>query len=296
LRGAQIKGRESPLVSVLTPSFNQARWLPDNIRSVATQTYSRLEHIVMDGNSSDGSVGILETAMGDRLRWRSEPDTGQSAAINKAYAQAGGEIIGWLNSDDAYFSENVIEQVVSCFNSHPDAAVVYGHAALVNGDGLVLQLIWVPPFDPALLTLHNYIIQPAAFVRRSALGATLVDETYDYAMDRELWLRLAKKHAFVRLPRLLAIDRHHLDRKAYTRLDLATADQKRLIRTYGIRTGPLAQAVLKCWKVAFRLRGIGLVSHVRRERLAFNGSLDSVWILIARQLVSLRAWMPSGSR
>jgi glycosyltransferase involved in cell wall biosynthesis len=270
--------------------------LTDNIHSVATQTYSRLEHIVMDGNSSDGSVGILGSALGNRLQWRSEPDRGQSAAINKAYAQASGEIIGWLNSDDAYFSDNVVEQVVSCFNSHPEAAVVYGHAALVNGDGLILQLIWVPPFDPSLLTLHNYIIQPAAFVRRAALGPTLVDETYDYAMDRELWLRLAKKHAFVRLPRLLAIDRHHLDRKSYTRLDLALADQKRLIKTYGIRTGPLARAVLKVWKVAFRLRGIGLVSQVRRERLAFNGSLDSAWTLVARQLAVLRGWMPSGSR
>ena len=91
-----------PLVSILTPSFNQAAWLGDNLRSVACQTYPDIEHVVMDGGSTDGSVDILRAA-GDSIVWRSEPDRGQSDAINKAFSLSHGEIIGWINSDDAYF-------------------------------------------------------------------------------------------------------------------------------------------------------------------------------------------------
>jgi len=86
-----------PLVSVLTPSFNQAAWLTDNLGSVAAQTYPAIEHVVMDGGSTDGTLDILKTA-GDRVLWRSESDRGQADAINKAFAASSGEIIGWITS------------------------------------------------------------------------------------------------------------------------------------------------------------------------------------------------------
>jgi glycosyltransferase involved in cell wall biosynthesis len=283
-----------PLVSVVTPSFNQRRWLANNIRSVAAQSYSNVEQIVMDGASTDGSVDLLKMG-GPRLRWWSEQDRGQSHAINKAFAAARGDIIGWLNSDDAYFSGSVVEHAVECFAAHPDVAVVYGHAALVNADGLVLQLIWTPPFQPWLLRHYNYIIQPAAFVRRSVLGATLVDEDYDYSMDRELWLRLAKTHRFMRLPRILAIDRHHPLRKAYTRPDLAANDRRRLARVYRVATSRPHRAGVKLLKIGVRWLGAGLVREVQEEPLAFGGFLDSRGRLLLRQLAALRAWMPKGS-
>lgn len=281
-----------PLVSILTPSFNQQRWLPDNIRSVAAQSYPRIEHIVMDGGSSDGSVEILQSAH-PALRWRSEADRGQSHAINKAFAVAEGDIIGWLNSDDAYFSPSVVQRVVECFMSHPSVAVVYGHAALVNADGLVLQMIWAPQFHSGALALFNYIIQPAAFIRRSALGKSLVDERFDYMMDRELWLRLKRSHPFVRLHRLLAIDRHHPNRKSYTRPDLAAVDRKRLAEMYGVPTGAAWRVAMKSWKLAFRLRGVGLIRELPREPLAFGGFVDSRVNLLIRQVATLRGWMPS---
>src|SRR5712671_7361166 len=95
-------GVSRPLVSVLTPSFNQAGWLADNLRSVAAQTYPSVEHVVMDGGSSDSSIELLERHERAGLTWRSERDRGQSHALNKAFALSSGEIIGWLNSDDAY--------------------------------------------------------------------------------------------------------------------------------------------------------------------------------------------------
>ena len=146
-------------MSVLTPSFGQARWLRDNLTSVESQTYERLEHIVMDGGSTDGSVDLLASRSRPGLTWRSEPDSGQSHALNKAFALSTGEIIGWLNSDDAYFGPTVVEDAVRAFESDPGLAVVYGHALLVNAEGLVLQALWVPPFDATLLRLHDFIVQ-----------------------------------------------------------------------------------------------------------------------------------------
>jgi glycosyltransferase involved in cell wall biosynthesis len=121
-----------PLVSILTPSFNQAAFLPDNLRSVECQTYARVEHIVIDGSSTDGSVEILQDA-GDSVRWRSEPDEGQADAVNKAFRESQGEMIGWLNSDDAYFDCRVIEDAVAYFLSHPDVDAVYGHCLQITG-------------------------------------------------------------------------------------------------------------------------------------------------------------------
>src|SRR6267142_219479 len=235
------------LVSILTPSFNQGHWLADNMRSVQSQTYPHIEHIIMDGGSKDGSLNLLRAQAGSNVRWRCEPDEGQSHAINKAFGESRGEIIGWINSDDAYFSRDVVDTVVKLFAARSDVSVVYGHAALVNADGLVLQIIWVPGFNYRLLRLHNYIIQPAAFIRRSALGDRLVDEAYKSAMDRELWLRLGRSQRFQRIGKILAIDRHHPYRKSYTRPDLAREDSNRMVSTYAVPSGKLATAQLKMW-------------------------------------------------
>src|SRR6266508_3694228 len=164
------------LVSILTPSFNQEAWLPDCLRSVERQTYSHIEHIVFDGQSTDGTIDVLKGAP-DRVRWWSEPDRGQAHALNKAFSESRGDIIGWINSDDAYYSSDVVARVVHEFERSPHLDVIYGHACLVSGDGLVLQMIWTPRFNRALLRRFNFIVQPAAFIRRQALRETFVDET-----------------------------------------------------------------------------------------------------------------------
>jgi glycosyltransferase involved in cell wall biosynthesis len=286
---------ESVLVSILTPSFNQAAWLADNLRSVTNQTYTNIEHIVMDGGSSDGSLDILRSAP-QHVRWRSESDAGQSEAINSAFEASRGQIIGWLNSDDAYFDRHAVARAVASFERNPQVDVIYGHAALVNSDGLVLHAIWVPPFNAQLLRLHNYIIQPAVFLRRSALGAQLVDNAYQYGMDRELWVRLARDHAFMRLNKILAIDRHHPNRKAYTRLDLEKIDTARLINRYGVYRPSRTRLQLKMFKIAFRLMGVAIMNEVSKTDLAFHGRIDGWWSLLIRQVGTRRATMPTGWR
>ena len=181
--GLRAHMTSQPLVSVITPAYNQAAWLPDCLLSVANQTYQHIEHIVVDDGSTDDTPSILERAAGSVRRIRQE-NAGQSAAINRAFRNARGEIVGWLNSDDAFFDVRAVEKAVATFQKYPRADVVYGHAALVNAEGLLLQLVWAPPFNGKLLRFTNFIVQPAAFVRRSAVGDRIVSESYDFSMDR----------------------------------------------------------------------------------------------------------------
>lgn len=285
--------RLRPLVSVLTPSFNQARWLRHNIASVAGQTYDHIEHIVMDGGSTDDTVDVLHTAP-SIVRWSSGPDRGQSHALNKAFAASAGEIIGWLNSDDAYFQPQVVEQVVSAFNVNPDVDVIYGHAVLVNADGVIQQVLWAPPFSSRILRFYNFIVQPTVFIRRSALSTTFVDEDYDFSMDRELWMRLAARHKFMRLNGILAVDRHQKLRKSYTRPDLFRQDTVRLQRRYGIAAGPIAATVRKTIKILLRLRGVALVPSIRPPFI-FGGRRDPDFAFAMRQVALPRFLMPTDS-
>jgi glycosyltransferase involved in cell wall biosynthesis len=281
-----------PLVSVLTPTFNQARWLADCLHSVQAQTYPRVEHIVMDGGSTDNTLDLLRQA-GDSIYWESRKDKGQSDALNRAFKRSTGDIIGWVNSDDAYYEPKVIAKVVEAFARDPTVDVVYGHAALVNDEGLLLHLIWAPPFNHRLLKFQTVIVQPTAFVRRSALEGKFVDESYDYSMDLELWLRLALKCKFIRLPKVLAIDRHHLGRKGETMGQVAELENARLGVDYGLAThrGGLPG---KVWRVATRAWGLSLIPGARRGPFAFSAISDGVMKLALRQVATPRRKMPTG--
>ena len=282
-----------PLVSILTPSYNQGRWLRENIQSVDAQTYASVEQVVVDGGSTDSTMNVLASA-GPRTRWVSEADHGQSHALNKAYSLSRGSIIGWLNSDDAYFHRSVIAGVVDVFLGRPDIDVVYGHAALVNADGLVLQWIWVPRFSSRLLRRFNFIVQPSVFVRRSALGDRIVDETFDYSMDRALWLALsAEGRRFFRVDDVLAIDRHHPYRKSYTRMDLGAADARSLEDKYALPRGRWIAAEKRVRKVMFRWLGLRLILRPLREP-SFGGRYDGRAALAVRQLLLRRGRMPVG--
>jgi glycosyltransferase involved in cell wall biosynthesis len=284
----------APLVSVLTPSFEQGRWLRDNLRSVAAQTHPHIEQLVMDGGSSDNTVDVLKRSERPGLRWWSEPDRGQSDALNKALALSNGSIIGWLNSDDAYFSRTVIADVVRVFERRSDLAVVYGHSALVNADGLLLHLVWAPPFSRRLLKLHDFITQPAAFIRRDALGPYLADEAFQFAMDYELWLRLSATRRFGRLNRVLAIDRHHGARKSTTIADVMLKDLDRLHERYGVRTGSADVIARKVWKIASRIAGAALIPGAIGQPFAFDGHVDRRLSLLLRQIATPRSVMPMG--
>ncbi len=284
-----------PLVSVLTPSYNQARWLTENIASVEAQTYERIEHIVMDGGSTDESAVILRAA-GTSVMWTSERDRGQSHALNKAYELAQGEIIGWLNSDDAYWDRDVVSDVVKYFTTHTEVDVVFGHAAYVNEEGLILHFFRMPPYGKGeLLRRYNYIIQPAVFVRRRALGAVLVDESFHFAMDYELWLRLAAKGIkFGRIDRVLAIDRAQPARKSMNILHVLEEDMGRLREKYGVAGSKGSRLLAAAHAVWCRFAGLPLVWKMP-ERLAFSGRIDGRWSVVKRQCFTRRRNMRVGA-
>jgi glycosyltransferase involved in cell wall biosynthesis len=280
------------LVSVLTPTFNQARWLPDCLHSVQAQSYPLVEHVVVDDGSTDGTRAILNSA-GPSVAWVSQSNRGQSNALNHAFASSNGDIIGWLNSDDAYFGPNAIADAVDLFNRHPNVDVVYGHAALVNAEGLLLQLFWAPPFSRSLLKFQTVIVQPAAFIRRTALNGRFVDETYDYSMDLELWLRLASTRKFARLPKVLAIDRHHLGRKGETMREVAELEAVRLNTSYGLVTGR-GGLPGKAWRILTRAWGLSLVPRALQGPFAFSAVSDGALKLVVRQIATPRRRMPAG--
>lgn len=283
-----------PLVSVLTPSYNQAAWLKDALHTVACQTYRHIEHVVMDGGSTDGSVGLLEAA-GDSITWRSEPDDGQADAVNKAFSASRGEIIGWVNSDDAYYDCRVIEDVVAFLESHPDVDVVYGHTAQITADGHIAEILWKPPFDHERLKVFNFIGQPAAFIRRRALSEPMLDASFHFAMDYELWLRLAEAHRFARIDRVTAADRQQRDRKTDTILETFHSDVERLQERYGQRYPDDWQRHLSRFLVMRRFAGLPFALRVPRD-LAFSAPADAARGLVARQVLFPRRFWPEAYR
>ncbi len=186
-------GRPWPLVSVVTPSFNQAEFLEEAIRSVLLQGYPNVEYIVIDGGSTDGSVEIITKYQKWLTYWISEPDRGQSHAINKGLQRARGEVLGWLNSDDVY-CPGTVRAAVDFFELHPDVALTYGQADMIDSDGHAVGPIPWKEFDARVcIARHRYIIpQPAAFFRREAVQRVgFLDERLSYCLDWDYWIRMA---------------------------------------------------------------------------------------------------------
>ena len=180
-------------VSVVTPSFNQAPFIAKTIASVLDQTYRDVEYFVIDGGSTDGSVEIIR-GYADRLAgWVSEPDRGQTDAINKGFAMAHGDILAWLNSDDTYEPE-AIARAVAYLDAHPEVGLVYGDALFIDGDGEAMGAFPAAQTDYRRLRRgYVHIPQQAAFFKASLWRkAGPLDPDFYFAMDYDLWVRLAK--------------------------------------------------------------------------------------------------------
>lgn len=173
-------------VSVVTPSYNQASFLVENLASVAAQGPVVHEHIVADGGSTDGSREVLERST---VRWVSERDRGQSDALNKALRLATGDVIGWLNSDDIY-RPGAAARAAQILEDDPSLMGVFGHCDVIDEQGRTIGLVEGVPVDLEAMLCFGTIPQPSCFLRRSLfteLGG--VDESYRYAMDYDFWLR-----------------------------------------------------------------------------------------------------------
>jgi glycosyltransferase involved in cell wall biosynthesis len=279
---------DQPLVSILTPSYNQGAWIADCLHSVACQTYPNVEHIVCDGGSTDETVELLQNA-GPRVRWVSEEDRGQTHALNKAFAMSSGEIIGWINSDDVYFDCGVFDRVVEFFSRHPNVDLVYGQCARIDEDGRVVWVPSAPPFSRRRLKWLSFIGQPAVFMRRSALGEELLDERFDFSMDWELWLRLSENHKLQRMDDVLAADRYQPARKNVTHLHVLEGDIKRMAELHGAYTPWFWNLYLRFYDLRRRLAGGRLIHQVATTQLAFSGYVEGEEVLRRRQLHTRRS-------
>ena len=260
-----------PGISIVTPSYNQGRFLERTILSVLEQRYPDLEYIIMDGASTDNSVQIIRQYAHRLAGWVSEPDAGQADAINKGFRQSTGELLGWLNSDDT-LQPGALWRVGALFRDHPDVDVVYGDAYIIDEDDRARSELKDVAFSRRALEYGCVNIQQAStFWRREPffeLG--MLDADLQFAMDNDLFLRLAGAGAkFVHIPAALSNYRQHSGAKTQvTRAEVAEENRTVRFRLLGIREGGLKPRV---WRTFFKARKLvllitqGDVSYVFRK-------------------------------
>lgn len=199
-----------PLVTVVTPSFNQAPFLEETINSVLGQTYPNVEYIITDGGSTDGSVEIIQRYQKKLAHWVSEEDRGQTDAINKGFALAKGEILAWINSDDTLLPK-AVEEAVQFLQDHPEIGLVYGDTNYIDEKSRVIGRFPVAQTDlPRLRRGYVHIPQQASFFRKAIWDQVgPLDPEFFFAMDYDLWVRIARLSEVRYLPRLWANFRLH---------------------------------------------------------------------------------------
>lgn len=203
-----------PLVSIVTPSFNQAKYLEATIRSVLAQDYPNLEYILIDGGSTDGSVEIIKKYADKLAYWVSVPDRGQTDAVNKGFAQTKGEFLAWLNSDDTY-EPHAVSEAVQFLVENPDIGMVYGDANFIDEQGRVMGRFPAAQTDYRRLRQgYVHIPQQAAFWRAELWRQVgPLDPSIYFAMDYDLWVRLARIGKLRYHPRVWGNFRLHGDSK-----------------------------------------------------------------------------------
>ena len=200
------------LVSIITPSFNQAAYLEQTILSVLNQDYSNIEYMVLDGASTDNSVDIIRKYENRLAYWVSEKDNGQADAINKGLDQARGEIVAWLNSDD-YYLAGTVSSAVKIFEQHPHVVLVYGNMLAVDEHGKTFNTLNYKQLTLEDLLCFQIIGQPAVFMRRSALNNIRLDPEFHFLLDHYLWIQIAHRGNILYVNETWAAARYHADAK-----------------------------------------------------------------------------------
>ncbi len=280
-----------PLVSIITPSFQQGRFIEDTLLSVMNQDYPRLEHIVIDGGSEDETILLLKTYQEKYpLIWISEEDRGHADAVNKGFERAAGEVIGWINSDDAYLEPGVISAVMDHFLIHPELDVIYGDIVFMDDKSSLSMVRCVPRnFTYRRLLRGCFISQPAVFLRRKVIDRFQLDPAIQYAVDYEFWLRIAQDFRFGHLDRILAADRYYSGRRMITGAEKLSKETSYLQDRYGREQDPGGKAIARVDRfVSGSLRrGLGLAKLLgifRKPDFAFPLQLGKRGRAVIRQI------------
>lgn len=269
-------------ISIVTPSYNQAVYLGRTMDSVISQDYPHVEYVVMDGGSNDGSVELIRQRENRISDWRSEKDQGQADAIAKGFGLCTGDVMGWLNSDDLLLP-GALSSVAEFFRDHPEAEVVSGGAYCIDSEGRPLRKSFGSYTLGVAATYGRFryyhldgVFQQSTFWRRSAYEAVGgLDQSLKFILDRDLFLRLAKRRPFTRLPRMLACFRIHETCKSVCIQDVRQHESKVFRERYGTdRYGAVIRNLLyyryripslarKVW-----LRTLLECGHIKLERVA----------------------------
>jgi len=209
--------KSTPLVTIVTPSFNQASYVEETIQSVLKQTYPYVEYIIVDGGSEDGSLEIIKKYAPKLAHWVSEKDRGQTDAINKGFALAKGEVLAWLNSDDTLLP-NAVEDAVEYLSTHPQTGLVYGDTNYIDEKSKVIGRFPAAQTDLTRLRRgYVHIPQQASFFHKSIWDQVgPLDTDFFFAMDYDLWVRFARVSELKYIPRIWANFRLHSDTKTIT--------------------------------------------------------------------------------
>lgn len=277
----------TPKISLVTPSYNQAEFLDETIRSVLGQEYPNLEYIIIDGGSTDGSVDIIRKYEKHIRYWVSEPDDGQTAAIAKGFAQATGDIFGWLASDD-YLLPGALRAIAEHFVDNPRTETVSGGCLFVDAQSNPLSekygqyTMGVPAsYNRLRFYEQDGVAQQSTFWRRDAYEAVGgLDPAFQFTMDLDLYLRLARRKRFTKLPRMLAAFRLHEDSKTMTIQSTRLKEQARLKEKHGVGSYPAVIQKLLYWRYRIpslirkcALIGMQLTGLVRLDRFQAAGRL-----------------------
>ncbi len=223
-----------PMISIITPSFNQGNFLEETILSVLEQGYPNLEFMIIDGGSTDQSVEVIKKYESYLSFWVSEKDQGQTHAINKGFKRASGELINWLNSDDMLV-QGALKKLARAVLKSPEADVYYGDYKAVDGSGNLLYQRKCAPYHPDTLFWGRQLSsQPAVFFRRYLLTHLgWLNENQQFCMDTEFWIRVARNGAvFSQVTEPLGITRVHGDAKTTLMQQVLHREHKQIVEKY----------------------------------------------------------------
>jgi glycosyltransferase involved in cell wall biosynthesis len=286
LPGTMPDGAQFPRVSIVTPSYNQAQYIEETIRSVLLQGYPNLEYFVMDGGSTDGSVEIIRKYARWLTGWVSERDQGQVHAVDKGWKQCSGEIIAYLNSDDTYLP-NAIGKAVGALAANPDAAAICGGELWIDSEGMVIYERRTKSATLDDLLHLRFIPQPAIFLRRTAFeraGALNLD--YQFSFDFELWTRVLQHGEIRCIPEILAATRWHSDAKTLARRPQVILETRQVIE--GVLAGSAGSKIPKSEKRVIKSLLYRLAASIYIDNFSTHG-----WKALANTFAAAIQWYPS---
>lgn len=226
--------KNNPRISIVTPSYNQAKFLEETILSVINQNYDNLEYIIIDGGSNDNSIEIIKKYEKYLTYWFSEKDGGQTEAINKGLKKITGDIWAFICSDDVY-SKGAFEKCIKTFEDNPKVDAIYGDCNFINSEGIVTRVKKPPKFDRSRLLKGNYIYQPSVFCRNKTIKEFgYFNENLDFGMDYEYWLRISQKKNMMYVDYNFSNYRLHSNSKSMKSIVKQQKDVRDIKINYGV--------------------------------------------------------------